>query len=428
MIVMKFGGTSVGSADRIKSVIDIVCQHEGPVVLVLSAVSGMTNALVELSETKSSDKAMEIILDIVDRFSGISNELGLEGKDFDLHSVKTHLLDIWQRSETDLLLSQGERITVKMVSRYLSSLGIPCEHMNALESLVLNEEGNPDMHSYTRSLRRHLAGGGIVLTEGFICRDHEGKVTNLGRGGSDLTASLAGAALDADEIQIWTDVSGMLTCDPRVVEKTRSIQELSFDEAAELAYFGAKVLHPRTVMPARQKNIPVRIKNTFYPDDHGTVITRKGSGPGLKAMAAKDGITVIKIVSDRMLMAHGFLARVFGVFDQFQTPIDMITTSEVAVSITIDNTRYLPEILDALSAYGQIEFEGHQTILSIVGDGITNDPGALVKATQALTDTNFRMLSFGGSPNNFSFLIPTENKEKALHALNDAFFAATESV
>jgi aspartate kinase len=289
----------------------------------------------------------------------------------------------------------------------------------------IDKDGEPDSFYIEENIDRELKNfplENIIITQGFICRNAHGEIDNLKRGGSDFTASLIGAAINASEIQIWTDINGFHNNDPRYVENTKVIRELSFDEAAELAYFGAKILHPSSVNPARIKNIPVRLKNTMEPSDPGTLITLSSVLQDYKAVAAKDGISVLRIRSDRMLMAYGFLRKVFEIFEAYRTPIDMITTSEVAVSITIDNSEFIKQIAKELKELGSVEVEENQTIVCVVGDFRTERTGSAPEIFEALNTIPLKMISYGGSPNSLSLLIDTSNKIEALRLLSKHLF------
>ncbi|MFZ5431118.1 MAG: aspartate kinase [Bacteroidota bacterium] len=433
MKVLKFGGTSVGSPENMRMVMKIITDGEQKLV-VLSAMSGTTNSLVEISKhlyNKDAQAARSVIKALRDKYDKVVDELysadhykqkgaavivevfglleGLTSKEFNEWDEK-------------VALAQGELISTRLFTLLMEENGHRTELLPALDFMRVDEERAADMEAIETLLSEIMAGTPKVkyyITQGFICRDAEGRIDNLERGGSDYTASLVGAALDADEIQIWTDIDGFHNNDPRFVANTRKIDQLSFNEAAELAYFGAKILHPQTISPARVKNIPVRLKNTMNPGDGGTLITTVSDGTGIKAVAAKDGITAIKIRSGRMFMAYGFLKRVFEVFETFKTPIDMITTSEVAVSLTIDNTKYLKEIGSQLLQFGEVEIDQDMSIICIVGDIIREETGFASRVFNALDGIPIRMISYGGSRYNISVLVPTSHKQTTLQTLSD---------
>lgn len=320
------------------------------------------------------------------------------------------------------ILAQGELISTQFFTQFMLDNGHNTKLLPALEFMVIDEDKSANLPLIRTKIKSVFEAAGeatYYITQGFICLNANGEIDNLQRGGSDYTASLVGAAIDATEIQIWTDIDGFHNNDPRYVENTRKIDQLSFTEAAELAYFGAKILHPQTVLPARVQNIPVRLKNTMHPSDSGTLITADSDGTGIKAVAAKDGITAIKIRSGRMLMAYGFLKNVFAVFEKYKTPIDMITTSEVAISLTIDNTKYLKEILEEIEVFGNVLVDSDMTIVCIVGDIISEEKGFASKVFHALDGIPIRMISYGGSRFNISVLVPTAHKKVTLQAISD---------
>lgn len=437
MLVLKFGGTSVGKPERMKKIARLVNDTPGQKIVVLSALSGTTNALVSIGEhllggrpeTAESEIAAleqhykEFIKELYlsDNFQAIGQEI------VSRFFIFIRLLAAGQFDDKSYreLLAQGELISTELFYQYLQEQKINARLLPALHFMSIDENEEPELDKIAQRLRPLIASlqhVDIIITQGYICRNHRNEIDNLKRGGSDYTASLIGAALQADEIQIWTDIDGMHNNDPRVVNKTIPISELTFDEASELAYFGAKILHPSTIVPAQKYNIPVRLKNTMDEKAPGTLISNKGTSGVCKAVAAKDGITAINIKSSRMLMAYGFLRRVFEVFERYRTPIDMISTSEVAVSLTIDNTRYLQEITEELERFGSIEVDGDQTIVCIVGHRIGGQKGILEKVFKALHDVPVRMVSAGGSANNISLLVPSSFKKQALTALNEQLF------
>ncbi|MEN8121539.1 MAG: aspartate kinase [Bacteroidota bacterium] len=436
MKVFKFGGTSVGSAAKIKNVADII-NTEDEKIVVLSAMSGTTNSLEEISGFLLAGKKEEAVVQIEllkKKYNNIVEDLfnSDEGISEGNELIKQHFnyllsftRDVFTLFEERSVLAQGELISTALLSLYLNEKKIKSVIIPALNFMRIDKSLEPDEYYIRENLKRELAqypDQNIFITQGYICRNAFGEIDNLKRGGSDYSASLIGAQLEADEIQIWTDIDGFHNNDPRYVEGTFPIKELSFDEAAELAYFGAKILHPSSVLPAKIKNIPVWLKNTMQPEEDGTLITEKLIEGEIKAVAAKDGITAIKIKSGRMLLAHGFLRRVFEVFERYETPIDMITTSEIAVSVTIDNPKYLTEIIKELEAYAKVEVDDEQTIICAVGNLIAEEKGIALKVIQALENIPLRMISYGGSKHNISVLVNLKDKVSALNELNDKLF------
>lgn len=434
---MKFGGTSVGSAARMNDVSNIINTGK-PVLVVLSAVSGTTNKLVEIADLLSEGKkeeAKNAIANLESSYDKLINELYKEFPQVLPEAVQLivrhfELLNSFTRNgfgkrQYREILAQGELISTGLFDIYLRAKGKKVLFMNALDFMRTDENHEPDMKYIEENLNEILQnnkGCQFYLTQGYICRNSFGEIDNLKRGGSDYSASIIGAAMKADEIQIWTDIDGMHNNDPRIVEGTFPIRELSFDEAAELAYFGAKILHPSSVNPARATGIPVRLKNTMQPDAPGTLISKNTSSSEIKAIAAKDNIIAIKINSGRMLMAYGFLRNVFEIFERYATPIDVITTSEVAVSVTIDNDEYLNEIIKELEAFGSVETDRDQTIICIVGDSLANQVGYAARIFESLKNINVRMISCGGSKNNITLVVNHQDKNKALKALNEGLF------
>ncbi|CAA9280407.1 MAG: Aspartokinase [uncultured Adhaeribacter sp.] len=436
MKILKFGGTSVGSPVNMQAVAGLINDPDRKIV-VLSAMSGTTNHLVKISaalykhnvaealtlienlhttyrqvisQLYSTDKKKHEALDLV--LAHFELVKSLAGGQFSIH-------------EERVILAQGELLSTALFQFYLEEIGRESILLPALNFMRIDENEEPDTKFIHKSLADTLAQyphQDLFITQGYICRNAFGDIDNLKRGGSDYSASLIGAAVKASEIQIWTDINGMHNNDPRVVKNTFPVAELSFDEAAELAYFGAKILHPSSVLPAKEKNIPVKLLNTMQPEAKGTTISAQSSGKSIKAVAAKDGIVAINVKSSRMLLAYGFLRRVFEVFEEYKTPIDMITTSEVAVSLTIDNTKFLPEIIAELKEFGSVEVDENQTIICLVGDSIEETPGTTKKIFDALKDIPLRMISYGGSKNNISILIRTDDKNRALVALNEGVF------
>ena len=437
MKVLKFGGTSVGSALRMKGVAKIICDGERKVV-VLSAMSGTTNCLVRYSEALykgEHKKALEIINELEEKYFGIIDELYKDEivKDDAQDMVKSHFN--YMRSfldseftpfEEKAILSQGELLSTALFQFYLHEIKANSVLIPALEFMRINQAEEPDTNYLAKHLTRILASypdKEIYLTQGFICRNLYGEIDNLKRGGSDYSASLIGAAIHAEEIQIWTDIDGMRNNDPRYVEKTKPVRLLNFNEAAELAYFGAKILHPTCILPARINDIPVRLLNTMEPSAQGTLISNKSEQGIVKAVAAKDGITAIKIKSGRMLLAYGFLRKVFEIFEAYQTPIDVITTSEVGVSVTIDDCRNLDKIAADLQKFGDVTIDEKMVIICVVGDLEPENIGINSRVMQAMKQIPIRMISYGGSNYNISFIIPEEYKEQALNALSNLLFS-----
>ncbi len=428
MKVLKFGGTSVGSAQRMKEVAKLITDGEQKIV-VLSAMSGTTNTLVEISDylyKKNPEGANEIINKLEAKYKQHIDELfatqeykqkGLEVVKSHFDYIRSYTKDLFTLFEEKVVLAQGELISTAMVNFYLQECGVKSVLLPALEFMRTDKNAEPDPVYIKDKLRAQLdlyPDVEIYITQGFICRNAYGEIDNLQRGGSDYTASLIGAAVHASEIQIWTDIDGMHNNDPRVVDKTSPVRQLHFEEAAELAYFGAKILHPTCIQPAKYANIPVRLLNTMDPEAPGTLISNDTEKGKIKAVAAKENITAIKIKSSRMLLAHGFLRKVFEIFESYQTSIDMICTSEVGVSVTIDNTKHLNEILDDLKKYGTVTVDKEMCIICVVGDLEWENVGFEAKALDAMRDVPVRMISFGGSNYNISFLIRECDKKRAI--------------
>lgn len=433
MKVLKFGGTSVGSPENMRAVIDIIADGEQKLV-VLSAMSGTTNALVEISNylhKKNKDTALILIGNLEAKYKKVVDELyktdesrkkGLQIVKASFDTMRSFTSGNFGEVGENTIVAQGELISTQLFTVLMTDLGYNAKLLPALEFMKIDEEKAADLPYIRKHIQPVIEKAGTAdfyITQGFICLNANGDIDNLQRGGSDYTASLIGAAIDSEEIQIWTDIDGFHNNDPRFVSNTRKIDQLSFLEAAELAYFGAKILHPQTVLPARVQNIPVRLKNTMNPSDSGTLITAESDGKGIKAVAAKDGITAIKIRSGRMLMAYGFLKNVFAVFEKYKTPIDMISTSEVAVSLTIDNTKYLSEILEEIEVFGDVEVDSEMSIVCIVGDIISEEKGFASKVFNALDGIPIRMISYGGSRYNISVLVPTVHKKVTLQSISD---------
>jgi aspartate kinase len=436
MKVLKFGGTSVGSAQRIKEVAKLICDGQQKIV-VLSAMSGTTNSLVEIADyfyknnpagaierINLLEQKYEIDIDGLyanESFKDKAKEL--IAKHFDY--LRTFSQAVFTIFEEKVILAQGELLSTAMFQLYLEEMGESSVLLPALDFMKIDKNAEPDMAFITENLNQVLAenpGKLYYITQGYICRNFYGEIDNLQRGGSDYTASLIGAAIKAEEIQIWTDIDGLHNNDPRYVEGTKPVRFLNFDEAAELAYFGAKILHPTCILPAKLNNIPVRLLDVLEPQLPGTLISSKSKKSAIQAVAAKDNITAIKIKSGRMLLAYGFLRKVFEVFESYQTPIDMITTSEVGVSVTIDKTKNLSEIVDNLKKLGSVTVDENMVIVCVVGDLRPNNNGLQAKAVTALQGIPVRMISYGGSNYNVSFLINAEDKKPALQALSDALF------
>jgi aspartate kinase len=436
MKIMKFGGTSVGNPDRMKALIPLINDDEKKIV-VLSAMAGTTNCLVEIANLLYADNINEASQkndELRSKYHKVAEELftkenfkvsGHELIDSHFEYIRNFTLRVFTKLQEKAILAQGELISTSLFNLLLQEKNIKSILLPALNFMRVDKDGEPDAFYIKENIKRELencSSDNIIITQGFICRNAYGEIDNLKRGGSDFTASLIGAAVHASEIQIWTDINGFHNNDPRFVENTRVIRELSFDEAAELAYFGAKILHPSSVNPARENNIPVRLKNTMEPEDEGTLLTSTSILQDYKAVAAKDGISVLRIRSDRMLMAYGFLRKVFEIFEAYRTPIDMITTSEVAVSITIDNPQFINQIAKDLRELGTVEVEENQTIICIVGDFRTERTGSAPEIFEALNTIPLKMISYGGSPNSLSLLIDTTNKIEALRLLSKHLF------
>ena len=438
MKVMKFGGTSVGSPKRIKEVSSLITETGEPTFIVLSAMSGTTNSLVEISNylyKKNPDGANEIINCLENKYMLHVEELYTtevykqKTREF-LHDefdyLRSFTKNLFTSFEEKSIVAQGEIMSTNMVVNYLQENGVKAVLLNALDFMRTDKNGEPDLQAIKEKLSEIMKaneGYQIYLTQGFICRNAYGEIDNLLRGGSDYTASLVGAALPAEEIQIWTDIDGMHNNDPRVVEDTEALHQLNFDEAAELAYFGAKILHPTCVLPAKYANIPVRLKNTMDPKAEGTLINNVVVKGKFKAVAAKDNITAVKIKSSRMLLATGFLRKIFEIFESYQTPIDMITTSEVGVSMSIDNNTHLDEIVNELKKYGTVTVDTDMCIICVVGDLDWNNLGFESQALDAMKNIPVRMISYGGSNHNISFLIREADKKQALQSLSAILFA-----
>lgn len=435
MKVLKFGGTSVGSVENMANVKNIINDGSKKIV-VLSAMSGTTNQLVAIAEEikkGNKDEALNKISGLKEKYVATVNDLLNDaGLNSDVKSyvakVFTFLTECtkeaFSKTLENKILAQGELLSTYMFNGYLKQEGVSSALLPALDFMRIDAYKEPDLNYIKEQLGVVLNAAGnaeIYITQGFICLDDNDNISNLQRGGSDYTATIIGAAIKAEEVQIWTDIDGMHNNDPRFVENTYPISNLSFDEAAELAYFGAKILHPQTVTPVRADHIPVRLKNTMDPEAHGTLISNSTTENGIKAIAAKDGITAIKIKSARMLQAHGFLKKVFEIFETNKTSIDMITTSEVAVSLTIDDDSRLDNILAELQKIATIEVDKNQSIVCLVGHSVVNHQDTY-KLFQILQDVKIRMISYGGSKNNISLLIDSKDKIHTLQKLNSYLF------
>lgn len=438
MIVMKFGGTSVGSPERMKHVAELITESGNPTFVVLSAMSGTTNTLIEIADylyKKNPEGANEVINMLEKKYMTHVDELyetdeykektrNFLNQEFDY--IRSFTKDIFTSFEEKSIVAQGEIMSTNMVVNYLQEKGVKAVLLSALDFMRTDKNGEPDPQYIKEKLAQVMnqnEGFQIYITQGFICRNAYGEVDNLLRGGSDYTASLIGAALPAEEIQIWTDIDGMHNNDPRVVEKTEAVSQLNFEEAAELAYFGAKILHPTCVQPAKYAGIPVRLKNTLDPKAAGTIIDNVIMRGKIKAVAAKDNITAIKIKSSRMLLATGFLRKVFEIFESYQTPIDMIATSEVGVSMSIDNSTHLTEIVNELKKYGTVTVDSDMTIVCVVGDLDWSNLGFETLVLEAMQNIPVRMISYGGSNYNISFLIKGSDKKRALQCLSEKLFS-----
>ncbi|UPS45698.1 aspartate kinase [Prevotella sp. E15-22] len=437
MKVMKFGGTSVGTPQRMKEVTALVTKSGEPVFVVLSAMSGTTNSLVEISDylyKKNPDGANEVINGLERKYMKHLDELYTKDEyrtqtaEFlrdEFNYLRSFTKELFTSFEEKTIVAQGEMMSTNMVVNYMKEIGINAVLLNALDFMRTDKNAEPDPVYIKEKLAAQIEqnpGAQVYITQGFICRNAYGEIDNLQRGGSDYTASLIGAALNAEEIQIWTDIDGMHNNDPRVVDHTQPVHQLQFEEAAELAYFGAKILHPTCVQPAKYAGIPVRLLNTMDPDAEGTTISNATEYGKIKAVAAKDNITAIKIKSSRMLLATGFLRKVFEIFESYQTPIDMVCTSEVGVSMSIDNSSHLGEIMDELKKYGTVTVDTGMCIICVVGDLDWQNVGFESKVMDAMKDIPVRMISYGGSNYNISFLIREEDKKRALQSLSDNLF------
>ena len=437
MKVMKFGGTSVGTPDRMKDVTKLVTKSGEPVFVVLSAMSGTTNSLVDISNylyKKNPEGAHEVINQLERKYVKhidelySTDEMKEKTREFlksEMDFLRSFTKELFTSFEEKTIVAQGELLSTNMMANYMQEQGIKAVLLNALDFMRTDKNSEPDPTYIKEKLTAIMEKNPdqqVYITQGFICRNAYGEIDNLQRGGSDYTASIVGAALGAEEIQIWTDIDGMHNNDPRVVDKTQPVHQLHFEEAAELAYFGAKILHPTCVQPAKYAGIPVRLLNTMAPDAEGTTISNATEYGKIKAVAAKDNIIAIKIKSSRMLLATGFLRKVFEIFESYQTPIDMVCTSEVAVSMSVDNSTHLGEIVDELKKYGTVTVDTGMCIICVVGDLDWSNIGFETRVLDALKNISVRMISYGGSNYNISFLIKEEDKRRALQSLSDNLF------
>ena len=436
MKILKFGGTSVGSAERMKEVVRLICDGT-PKIVVLSAMSGTTNTLVEISNylyKKNPERANEVVNKLLHDYLTVIEELyateeyGRQARKLVLDIfdyIRTFIKQVFTVFDEKIILAQGELLSTGLVNLYLHETGIRSVLLPALDFMRIDRNAEPEptyiKEKLVALLEKH-PDAELYLTQGYICRNADDSVDNLQRGGSDYTASLVGAAIQAEEIQIWTDIDGMHNNDPRFVEKTSPVRRLHFEEAAELAYFGAKILHPTCILPAKLNNIPVRLLNTMQPDAPGTTISNETEKGKIKAVAAKDNITSIKIKSGRMLLATGFLRKVFEIFENYHTPIDVVVTSEVGVSVTIDDCKRLDEIVNDLKNYGRVTVDRDLAIICVVGDLEWENVGFESRIIFALKDIPIRMISYGGSNYNVSLLVKASDKQRALRALSKHLF------
>lgn len=437
MKIMKFGGTSVGKPERMHHIASLVTKETEPAIVVLSALSGTTNTLVEIGDhiTKGDRAAAKQTIDkleahyhdfisqLVKKPEAVEKTKAIVAEHFEFLNI---ILKIsFSEALSKDILAQGELLSTKLFSAYLEEQGIAHALLPALDFMSIDSNDEPQIARIKVKLEQLLeknADKKLFITQGYICRNAKGEIDNLKRGGSDYTASLIAAAINASMCEIWTDIDGMHNNDPRIVKKTVPIEQLSFDEAAELAYFGAKILHPASIWPAQTYKVPVKLLNTMQPEAKGTLIDEKASSVGVKAVAAKDNIIAIRIKSSRMLLAYGFLRKIFEVFEKYRTPIDMITTSEVAVSLTIDNSVYIDQILAELEPFGSIEVDKNQAIISVVGNEIAQTTQIVKKLFGSIINVPVRMVSYGGSPHNISLLVPAEYKTQILQQLNKGMF------
>ena len=434
---MKFGGTSVGRPERMQHIASMVTKETEPVIVVLSALSGTTNALVEIGtfmangDRVSAKQAIEklekhyqsFIKELLNDKTYVEKAKAMVAEHFEFLTI---ILKIsFSESLSKDILAQGELLSTKLFSIYFEEKGIEHQLLPALEFMSIDQYDEPQIGSIkvklSQLLKKHKSKT-LFVTQGYICRNARGEVDNLKRGGSDYSASLIAAAIGSSVCEIWTDIDGMHNNDPRIVKKTKPVEQMSFEEAAELAYFGAKILHPASIWPAQQYKVPVKLLNTMQPEAKGTLITEKAGSVGVKAVAAKDNIIAIRIKSSRMLLAYGFLRKIFEVFEKYRTPVDMVTTSEVAVSLTIDSAVHLKEIVKELEPFGSIEVDKNQVIISVVGNEISQTEAMVKKLFGSIMNIPVRMVSYGGSPHNISLLVPGEYKNQILQQLNKGMF------
>lgn len=439
MQVWKFGGTSVGKPERMHSIRNLITEDGQRKIVVLSALSGTTNALISIGESLKANNDAEaaekinalyahyeaFIKDLYKTEAGYNAGKAVIDKEFSFIRSLVSIKPFTLKQEKEIV-AQGELLSTQMFEAYLQEEGVSSALLPALDFMLIDADNEPVL-SFTEenltAMLSQLTDKEVFITQGFICRNPRGEIDNLKRGGSDYTASLIGGAIRAEEIQIWTDIDGMHNNDPRIVKRTFPVRELTFEEAAELAYFGAKILHPSTITPAKLRGVPVRLKNTMEPNAYGTLIADKTNESEIKAIAAKDGITAIYIHSTRMLNAYGFLTKVFEIFEKFKTPVDMITTSEVSVAVTIDNSEHLEKISEALSHIADLEeHDRNQTIICIVGDFKADKAGVALKVIEAMKNIPIRMIAYGASEHNISLLVDTKDKEASLNALNEGLF------
>lgn len=439
MQVWKFGGTSVGKPERMHSIRNLITEDGGRKIVVLSALSGTTNSLISIGESLKANNDAEanekidtlyahyqaFIKDLYKTDEGYTKGKTIIDNEFNFIRSLVNIKPFTLKQEKEIV-AEGELLSTQMFEAYLQEEGVSSALLPALDFMFIDADNEPVL-SFTEekltAMLSQLEDKQIFITQGFICRNPRGEVDNLKRGGSDYTASLVGGAIRAEEIQIWTDIDGMHNNDPRIVKRTFPVRELTFEEAAELAYFGAKILHPSTITPAKMRGVPVRLKNTMEPNAYGTLIADKSTESEIKAIAAKDGITAIYIHSTRMLNAYGFMRKVFEVFENFKTPVDMITTSEVSIAVTIDNAENLENITAVLGQFADLEeHDRNQSIICIVGNFMADKAGIALKVMEAMRDIPIRMIAYGASEHNISLLVDTKHKNEALNALNEGLF------
>lgn len=439
MQVWKFGGTSVGKPERMHSIRNLITEDSGRKIVVLSALSGTTNSLISIGESLKANNDAEAIEKIDTLYAhyqafikelykteeGYSKGKTIIDNEFNFIRSLVNIKPFSLKQEKEIV-AEGELLSTQMFETYLQEEDVSSALLPALDFMLIDADNEPVL-SFTEekltAMLSQLEDKQIFITQGFICRNPRGEVDNLKRGGSDYTASLVGGAISAEEIQIWTDIDGMHNNDPRIVKRTFPVRELTFEEAAELAYFGAKILHPSTITPAKMRGVPVRLKNTMEPNAYGTLIADKSTDSEIKAIAAKDGITAIYIHSTRMLNAYGFMRKVFEVFENFKTPVDMITTSEVSIAVTIDNAENLDKITAVLGQFAELEeHDRNQSIICIVGNFMADKAGIALKVMEAMRDIPIRMIAYGASEHNISLLVDTKHKNDALNALNEGLF------